>query len=67
MVSQNKQILALDESLCLSCGGCVGICPELSLDLDSDLVLHIDQETCNPCQRCVKVCPVSALSLKEKS
>jgi ferredoxin len=57
-----KKSLHLDPSRCLACAGCVGVCPEMSLDLSGDLVLTINHETCTLCLRCVMACPVSALS-----
>lgn len=58
--------LQLDVSLCLACGGCAGICPEMCLDLSGDLVLHVDQKKCTHCGRCVMVCPVNALKINHE-
>ena len=58
-----SNVLSLDASRCLSCGGCAGLCPELALELTTDLVLQIDQEKCTGCGLCVKICPINALRI----
>jgi NAD-dependent dihydropyrimidine dehydrogenase PreA subunit len=51
---------------CLTCVGCVGVCPQNSLDYIGKRILA--DENCNECGICVKFCPVGALSIpKEES
>jgi ferredoxin len=57
--------LLLDRERCAYCGGCVGVCPTLALEL-VELHLAIDQECCTGCGACVGVCPTGALRLAEK-
>ena len=46
---------------CISCGGCVGVCPVHALDL---VDRYPDCNTaCTNCKACVMFCPVEALSL----
>ncbi|MFH1105873.1 MAG: 4Fe-4S binding protein [Candidatus Aenigmatarchaeota archaeon] len=53
----------VDKKKCLSCGGCVGVCPKLALELKNGLEVVCDPEKCINCALCVKFCPVGALKL----
>ena len=57
-----KGAIAVDGSLCLVCGACVGMCPTNAMQLD-EVRLQISSELCTLCGRCVELCPVEALSL----
>ena len=50
---------------CCYCGGCVGVCPVLALEL-RDTRLIVDREKCTNCGSCVRICPVGAMSLGPK-
>ena len=52
-----------DESKCLRCGLCVGICPFDALELRDGKIV-IDHEKCTLCGLCVKGCPVAALQIR---
>lgn len=54
--------LAIDHTLCHSCGACVAVCPPVCLHLVG-LTLTVDQDACTACNRCVLACPVQALAL----
>jgi formate hydrogenlyase subunit 6/NADH:ubiquinone oxidoreductase subunit I len=56
--------LVHDRKICLACAGCVGICPQMALDMYG-LDLQIDPEKCIKCGICVKACPVGALKIEE--
>lgn len=56
--------LVHDRKVCLACAGCVGICPQMALDMYG-LDLQIDPEKCIKCSICVKACPVGALKIEE--
>ncbi|PWJ64480.1 4Fe-4S binding domain-containing protein [Fibrobacter sp. UWB15] len=58
--------LVHDRKICLACAGCVGICPQMALDMYG-LDLQIDPEKCIKCGICVKACPVGALKIEEAS
>ncbi len=61
---KNKELL-LERNKCISCAGCVGMCPDLALDMfGTDL--QIFQEECTYCTICVRVCPVGALSIEKQ-
>ena len=53
-------MLEIDEDCCLSCAGCIGLCPEAALFLDL-YGLKVKIEACSLCGICVMVCPVRAL------
>lgn len=55
-------MLIIDEKCCLSCAGCIGLCPEAALfhDLTG---LKADTDICTLCGICVMVCPVQALMI----
>ncbi|MCQ2061204.1 MAG: 4Fe-4S binding protein [Fibrobacter sp.] len=49
---------------CLECAGCVGLCPQMALDMYG-LDLQINHEKCTRCGLCVRGCPVGALKIEE--
>ncbi len=53
----------IDESKCLLCGGCVGVCPKNAMRMNS-AGLEIDPKLCIECGICAKYCPVGAISEK---
>ena len=52
--------MKVKRSVCMYCGGCVGVCPTNSLEL-FETELRINDKTCIRCGRCVKFCPVKAI------
>ncbi len=52
----------VDESKCLYCGGCAGVCPVDAMLLDE--VRIVINEACIGCKLCIKFCPVGALSME---
>lgn len=56
--------LVHDKSKCLQCAGCVGLCPQMALDM-YNLDLQIDQGKCIRCGLCTRACPVGALTIRE--
>jgi L-aspartate semialdehyde sulfurtransferase ferredoxin len=55
----------IDEKKCLTCGGCVGICPVMALDLSSNYGLKCDKKKCTECGTCENFCPAGAISVKK--
>jgi len=55
-------MIKADSTLCLRCGGCVGVCPVSALRLTEHGIV-CDEKKCTECKTCVKFCPVKALSL----
>ena len=50
---------------CLSCGGCVSVCPKDALTL-KNMKMEVDPEKCIECGMCVDFCPVGAPFIKKK-
>lgn len=46
---------------CISCAGCVGVCPVDTITL-KEIHLTIDQPPCISCGLCIQMCPVGALT-----
>ena len=51
----------VNHSRCISCAGCVGVCPVDTITL-KELHLTIDQGPCISCGLCIQMCPVGALT-----
>jgi Pyruvate/2-oxoacid:ferredoxin oxidoreductase delta subunit len=52
--------LQVDEHRCLSCGGCVSVCPRMNIPV-SHLNSIAAGVLCKGCGICVQACPVEAL------
>lgn len=53
--------VAVHHGRCISCAGCVGVCPVDALSLN-ELHLTVDQDPCISCSLCIQFCPVGALT-----
>ena len=56
-------VLKVEKSKCLSCGGCVSICPFDALTL-RNMSIAVDKDKCTECATCTRFCPVGALYLE---
>jgi ferredoxin len=56
---RDNGIMAVDDSLCLHCGACVGACPPDAIFLNEVIITFYDN--CTQCGLCVRVCPVGAI------
>ncbi|HSM84329.1 MAG TPA: NIL domain-containing protein [Nodosilinea sp.] len=55
--------IVVDDSLCVHCGLCTGVCPTRALTLDGDTYkLTFARSRCIVCEQCVPTCPVQAIS-----
>lgn len=54
-----------DESECIDCGACIGICPQEVFSFDGDFRIRMDARKCILCGRCIEICPHRALSRRE--
>ena len=52
----------VNQSECLGCGACVGVCPVGAIQLNGDGKAEVDETVCIDCGACVGVCPVEAIS-----
>jgi Fe-S-cluster-containing hydrogenase component 2 len=49
---------------CLTCGGCVSVCPVDAVIMENK-VAKVLSEKCISCEICVKTCPVGAITLED--
>lgn len=59
-------MLDVNDSKCIACGGCVGVCPVDCIELVEGRDIIVDNTKCIDCQICVRFCPVGALKVFEK-
>lgn len=52
----------VSHSRCISCAGCVGVCPVDTITLKG-LTLVVEQDPCISCGLCIQFCPVGALTM----
>ena len=52
--------VCIDYERCISCGGCVALCPQGALQMKA-FHLSLSPERCTDCRLCVNTCPVGAL------
>lgn len=58
----DREIL-IDETSCVHCGLCTGVCPTEALTLNpDDFRLHFTRSRCIVCEQCIPTCPVQAIS-----
>jgi len=62
-LTRQRVVLSLhvDEHRCLSCGGCISVCPRMVVPV-SRFDSLAEGILCRGCGLCVQVCPVEALS-----
>ena len=53
-----------NKNKCLRCGGCVGVCPMLALELTENGIEH-SKDLCINCRICEEFCPVKAIKIEE--
>ena len=56
-----QPLLSFARNLCIGCGTCMHLCPEVHQSIDGVHVL--DRSHCNLCRRCVDACPAGALEV----
>lgn len=59
--------LVVDQELCIGCGSCVEICPEV-FELNEEEKSYVkNQEACDTCdcEEAINTCPVEAISWEE--
>ena len=59
-----KRKARVNEKLCLSCGGCVSVCPQDAINL-INLIAQITPSKCVGCKICSNTCPIAAITLRE--
>ncbi len=60
----------IDESRCVFCGKCAGVCSEAAIDTLGDHVYPpsylIREEVCSGCEECTAICPTAAIAFQRK-
>ena len=51
----------VDKKKCLSCGGCISVCPQDAISWIGNKAF-VDNEKCISCAICIRTCPVGAIS-----
>lgn len=52
----------VDETQCLSCGGCISVCPKDAIYM-KNLRAFVIGEKCISCNICVNTCPIGAITM----
>ncbi len=66
-LSQDPQVVEIDEERCSGCGLCLGQCPYGALELNSRGIAEVNEILCEGCGTCVSGCPSNSLSLKNQT
>lgn len=62
-VSYTTGQINIDETVCVHCSLCTGVCPTESLIINSSTYkLEFRQQTCIVCEQCIPTCPVQAIT-----
>ena len=56
----------IDRKKCLRCGACVGVCPEIAIELRNNGITY-NEELCALCGLCEKVCSVGAIEVTKNA
>ena len=54
----------VNESLCVSCGCCIKVCPKDNIEVKNGMYAVIDADLCIGCGKCVLECPASIIEGK---
>ena len=55
----------IDESKCVFCGICAGVCPTGAIEFEEAGILRIKTSMCVACGHCVELCPEKAMEVVE--
>ncbi|MBD3353157.1 MAG: hypothetical protein GF364_16870 [Candidatus Lokiarchaeota archaeon] len=56
-----RQVIEIDEELCIDCGQCIALCNTGALCFDEDSKLKFCEDKCVGCHLCVDACPRQAI------
>jgi L-aspartate semialdehyde sulfurtransferase ferredoxin len=63
-VSLHGREIVIDDTTCVDCGLCTGVCPTEALTLDpKTFQLNFLRSRCVVCEQCITACPVNAISI----
>ena len=57
----------VDYDLCIGCGSCVEVCPEVFQVRDDEKAYVIGEDKCSTCdcEEAANICPVEAITIEE--
>ncbi|MFH1222748.1 MAG: 4Fe-4S binding protein [Pseudomonadota bacterium] len=61
-----KQIISINEDLCIGCGNCVTSCHQSALQIVNGKAKLVKENFCDGLGKCIGKCPTDALSIVEK-
>ncbi len=53
----------VDESKCVGCEECVGVCPEEVFEMEDEKSKVVNPDDCVECESCVEICEEDAIEL----
>ena len=59
-----KEVVKIDEQLCIGCGDCVDMCPQKILYIDDDGICRVtDHQKCDRLRSCERICTAEAIKI----
>lgn len=66
VVSQQKLVAVIDESICIGCVHCIKACPVDAIVGATKKMHTVIEQECTGCKLCVPVCPVDCIEMIEE-
>ncbi len=61
-----RQMITIDEELCVGCGLCVGACQEGAIGMVDGKAVMLREDYCDGLGNCLPVCPTGAITFEER-
>lgn len=61
-----RQMINIDEELCIGCGLCVGACQEGAIGMVNGKAVMLREDYCDGLGNCLPVCPTGAITFEER-
>ncbi len=61
-----RQMIHIDEELCIGCGLCVGACQEGAIGMVDGKAVMLREDYCDGLGNCLPVCPTGAITFEER-
>jgi len=61
-----RQMITIDEELCIGCGLCVGACQEGAIGLVDGKAVMLREDYCDGLGNCLPVCPTGAITFEDR-
>lgn len=62
--AQHDLCFKVNQEGCVSCGACLGVCPQKAISFDNNHKAHIDITLCIGCGECLTVCPKKTIQME---